>query len=257
GGGDGGGGGGGREGGNGFPFPFGRGRGSADDPTPPDSEGAFPRLDQLLAQGWDWHSATSILPTIDLRLKLTDVPSWSGERSELITYFALVQNFERQGGMIPLALTYALTQRFTLRARSWWLLLPEPEKSYGVRSWPNLRSLLRQHYLGANWVVEQQSLYDAMSFRQRGFGTESPTDYILRCMLAGRFLLENPSACDEVFKAMERTPPQWRTILGSDRMASVGELLPAVQDNEEDLLQAVRNTNLASDFEMLARRMDG
>ncbi|KZO99584.1 hypothetical protein CALVIDRAFT_560933 [Calocera viscosa TUFC12733] len=95
-----------------------------------------------------------------------------------------------------------------------------------------------------------------MSFRQRGFGAESPTDYFLRRMLAGRFLLENPSARDEVFKAMERTPLRWRTILGSDRMASVGELLPAVQDNEEDLLQAVRNTNLASDFEMLARQME-
>ena len=70
--------------------------------------------------------------------------------------------------------------KFTERARNWFLFLPQNTRDHIQQDWATLREALATHFLNRNWYNTQKSRALSARFRQNGFQSERPSDYLYR-----------------------------------------------------------------------------
>ncbi|KAJ7077659.1 hypothetical protein B0H15DRAFT_924931 [Mycena belliarum] len=162
------------------------------------------------------------VPTIDVKLKQADLPSWDGNHDTAIKYFWDISQKAALQGDIPQALGYWLGSR----------LVEDSPQAHMRTHWILYLQAIRDDYLGP-------SIYELQRFRQRGHELETPASFIARRIMWTRMLVHSDDGGPgEVYHVMEKAPVSWGPILILENIASTGILYSRATEHSLALIQA-------------------
>jgi hypothetical protein len=181
------------------------------------------------------------VPTIDVKLKLADLPSWDGEHDTAVKYFFDVSQKASLGGMIPELLGQWLGMRLEegSAVQAWYAGLPGDKQSEMRRHYIFFLQAIKEHYLGRVWQRKMNREYEMQRFRQRGHDTEMPRGYLGRRIMWTRMLVvADEGGPGEVHHVMEKAPISWGPILILENIDSTITLYSKVVEHELALVNA-------------------
>lgn len=128
--------------------------------------------------------------TMKTELKVEQLPEWDGNHWTAIEYFWQVQQLAYLGGWIPEALGYWLWFRLkdSSPVKRWFVTLPVTHQSYMRSHYLKFLKGLKDGYLGHRWQLKMYNYYNSETFRKRNHDRESPSDFIIRCIIYTRML---------------------------------------------------------------------
>ncbi|KAJ7186969.1 hypothetical protein C8R46DRAFT_1024936 [Mycena filopes] len=183
------------------------------------------------------------VPTIDVKLKLNDLPSWDGNHDTAVKYFWDVSQKASLGGTVPELLGAWLGMRLVegSSVQVWFASLPGAVQS-GMRThYIAFLGAIKEHFLGRTWQRKMNRDYELQRFRQSGFETETPSAYVGRRIMWTRLLVQSDDGGPgEVYHVMEKAPVAWGPILILENITSTMTLFSKVVEHEPALLHASR-----------------
>ena len=208
-----------------------------------------------------------MVPTIDLKLKQEDLPTWDGNPSTAIQYFWCVQQCTTLGGYIPAALGYWLWLKLKEGSdvQYWFATLPFAEQTKMRGHWVDYLKGIKEGYLGRTWQFDIGEDYKNQYFRQPGFEHELPKSFIARRIMYTRMLAKSHDGGPlEVHLVMAKAPLSWQTILVLENITSSSLLYTKAAEHQQSLLEAsktgvtniVTMDNLALHLRQLGYSMD-
>ncbi|KAF8144731.1 hypothetical protein K438DRAFT_1945360 [Mycena galopus ATCC 62051] len=175
--------------------------GPAGNPRPPGPPGGGPG-----AQGTAYPLQGALVPTIDVKLKLADLPTWDGDHDSAVKYFWDVSQKAALGGLIP--------EMLGSPVQVWYSGLPGIQQAVMRRHYLLYLQAIKEHDLGNSWQMRMNSEYKRQRFRQRGHERETPRAFIGRRIMWTRMLVASDDGGPlEVWHVMEKAPVSWSPIL--------------------------------------------
>ncbi|KAJ6469236.1 hypothetical protein DFH09DRAFT_1111217 [Mycena vulgaris] len=213
-------------------------QGPAGDPGPPGPPGGGGLGGaQLSANGLP-------IPTIDVKLKLTDLPTWDGNHDTAVKYFWDVAQMASLGGTVPQMLGYWLGMRFEdgSPVQVWYAGRSGLEQAEMRRHYIFFLQAIKDDYLGRTWQRRMNRVYELQRFRQKGFESESPQAFVGRRVMWVRMLIStDDGGPGEVYHIMEKAPVSWGPILILETIRSTSVLYSKVVEHEQALVHAWRS----------------
>ncbi|KAF8174358.1 hypothetical protein K438DRAFT_1609802 [Mycena galopus ATCC 62051] len=195
-------------------------------------------------QGTAYPLQGASVPTIDVKLKLADLPTWDGDHDSAVKYFWDVSQKAALGGLIPEMLGQWLGMRLVEGSpvQVWYSGLPGIQQAVMRRHYLLYLQAIKEHYLGNSWQRRMNSEYERQRFRQRGHETETPRAYIGRRIMWTRMLVASDDGGPlEVWHVMEKAPVSWSPILILENVQSTMTLYSKVVEHEAALVNASRS----------------
>ncbi|KAJ7603596.1 hypothetical protein FB45DRAFT_1014153 [Roridomyces roridus] len=233
-----------RRGGHRPPGPPGGSGGGHGPPGPPDGAGGGhgpPGPPGTNANGTKGPPNLAYLPTIDVKLKLGDLPAWDGNHDTAIKYFTDVAEVASLGGTVPQLLGHWLGARLVEESpvQVWYSSLPGHQKARMKSHWIVFLQVIKEEWLGQLWQRKMNQVYELQRFRQKGHETEMPKAYVSRRIMYVRMLIDTDDGGPrEVYHIMEKAPISWSPILLLESIQSTPELLKKVIEHEDALIEA-------------------
>jgi hypothetical protein len=122
------------------------------------------------------------VPTIDVKLKQADLPTWDGDHDTAVQYFWDVSQKAALQGDLPQALGYWLGSRLVEGSpvQVWFSTLPGTDQAHMRTHWILYLQGIKEWYLGPTWQRKMNRQYEMQRFRQKGHELESPPAFIGR-----------------------------------------------------------------------------
>jgi hypothetical protein len=162
-------------------------------------------------------SVPSLVPCLKVELPTTEVPSWDRNRAGALEYIDSIKWLASVSGQVPAQLAKLMHVRFKAGnpIALWWFLLDTPTQLKCQSDYLTFLRPIMMHWFGEAWAKEVRDQYDTQSFRQTGHQSESPSDFVLQCMVLGRVLncLGNRNGLLEVHSVINQAPMDLWTIL--------------------------------------------
>jgi hypothetical protein len=107
-----------------------------------------------------------MLPTIDFKLKLADVPKYTGEWDKAIGYFWDVSQKASLGGNVPVMLGQCLGLRLVKDSpvELWYSTLPGHQQAYMCTHYILFLQAIKDLYLGNQWQRRVNRVYEGQQF---------------------------------------------------------------------------------------------
>ncbi|KAJ7982893.1 hypothetical protein DFH06DRAFT_1266550 [Mycena polygramma] len=186
----------------------------------------------------------ALVPTIDVKLKLADLPTWDGNHETAVKYFFEVAQKANLGGTIPELLGQWLGMRLKegSEVQEWYAGLPGDIQAESRRHYITYLQVIKEHYLGRPWQRRMNREYELQRFRQKGFEDEKPRAYIGRRIMWTRMLVAtDDGGPGEVYHIMEKAPVSWGPILILENIRSTLNLYSKVVEHEAALIHSARS----------------
>ncbi|KAJ7884947.1 hypothetical protein B0H13DRAFT_1889722 [Mycena leptocephala] len=194
-------------------------------PGPPGGGGPPPNANAMGPNGLP-------IPTIDVKLKLSDLPSWDGDHNTAVKYFFNVSQKANLGGAIPELLGAWLGMRLEMDSpiQVWYAGLPSAHQNEMRRHYLLFLQYIKEFYLGRTWQRRMNREYELQRFRQRG-----------RVMWTKMLVATDDGGPGEVYHVMEKAPVSWGPILIMENITSTLSLYSKVVEHEPALIEAARS----------------
>lgn len=193
----------------------------------------FPNRNRLVVIGQGKIVNTSEIH-FDTKLKPDAVPTWDGDDEALGKWMTILNELAEKSNSVFRGLGDIVPMRFRGRASKWWLSLAEADRQIASQDWDTLRETIRTYWMNHDWLARIQDKALRATFREKGHGSESPTDYFMRKreLLALAWNLPARQVIREIFR---NAPIMWRAALQYQSIASLSHLQLAMKYNEEYL----------------------
>ncbi|KAJ7236964.1 hypothetical protein C8J57DRAFT_1247465 [Mycena rebaudengoi] len=181
------------------------------------------------------------VPTIDVKLKVADLPEWDRSQDTAVQYSWEVSQKAALGGNIPQVLGYWLGSRLVKGSpiQLWYSVLPARDQALMRTHYILYLQGIKDGYLGSTWQRRMNRLYEGQRFRQRGFELESPQNFITRRIMYTRMLVNtDDGGRGEVYHVMEKAPVSWSTVLVLENIATSTQLYSKATEHEQSLIHA-------------------
>ncbi|KAG8793312.1 hypothetical protein FRC12_003103 [Ceratobasidium sp. 428] len=210
---------------------------------PPDPEP--PRCPQVWQRPHPLH--------IDPKLKISDLPEFTGHEDDVIPWFAKVNGIAEQSIIMAGQLGQLLPLQFKERAFNWYHSLPALDRNLIVLSWQALKKALISHFMTPAWCAKMRTKANHMHFREAGETDGTPSNCIARKKMY--LVLLQPMAFDQlIHKILLGAPQAWNTILRVDDLQGEWtEFSNRVAHHEQSLIKAKNSSNLQHRIERLER----
>ncbi|KAI5887378.1 uncharacterized protein SCHCODRAFT_01051796, partial [Schizophyllum commune H4-8] len=177
-------------------------------------------------------------PSIQSNLKMDVIPSWDGDRKTAVNYVWSFFEIANSGGNLRQSVAHWAWLRFEKNSpvMLWFLTLSEGTKLYMKSDAYNFIDIIKQQYLGAQWMKDMAVDFQLQSFREPKHRHESPSSFINRRILDARslgFAVEN--TVEEVKLLLSVAPADWDTKLVPSTIGSTNELKARVIQHERSL----------------------
>lgn len=123
-----------------------------------------------------------MIPMIKAELKPEHLPSWDGNHDTAVDYFWKIQQLASLGGYVPQALGYWLWNRLVdgSPVQTWFATLTFDQQAKMRSHYMVYLRHIQKDYLGNNWQLRMNAVYENQSFRQTGHERKSPPAFITR-----------------------------------------------------------------------------
>ncbi|THH19182.1 hypothetical protein EUX98_g8825 [Antrodiella citrinella] len=222
-------------------FPSGLFRGAPGGPPGGGNNGGY-------GSHWDpfFGRPSRMVPSIKYDFSYKDLPQWDGTRDvSAIKWFTAVQQLVAMDGYIPYQITQLLPFTFTpdSQVAHWYMWLGPDKKAVMSEHYTKFFEVLRALYLGRPWQQAQALVYERQKFRQKGYPTESPIEFLDRRILYSRILGSTaPDSYEEVEDILSAAPVAWANTLGLESLESVTHMLSRAYDRVSLLLEGTPTT---------------
>ncbi|KAF9020683.1 hypothetical protein BDZ89DRAFT_958111 [Hymenopellis radicata] len=103
---------------------------------------------------------------------------------------------------------------------------------------------IKTNYLGEKWEREMQAEFQVQAFRQKGYESEKPTDFLSRRAIWSRMLTTvEEGGIVEVEQILKAAPIPWLSILQVDSIRTFTALHKRASDNEKKLIYEAHPTS--------------
>ncbi|KAJ7261916.1 hypothetical protein C8J57DRAFT_1232054 [Mycena rebaudengoi] len=199
----------------------------------------------------------SMVPTIDPKLKVENLPEWDGAHSSAIDYFWDVGQLASLGGWLLEALGYWLLSRLKKGSavQSWFSTLSSSRQNQMRSHYEVYLQIIKEKFLGRRWQLVMNTEFEQQAFRQEGHDRETPQMFITRRTCHTRMLANADDGGPlEVFLIMRKAPLQWSTILVLQNIASTEDLYNMVNEHWEALGSTLRRLGFSQDSQRIQPR---
>ncbi|KAI5896020.1 uncharacterized protein SCHCODRAFT_01051815, partial [Schizophyllum commune H4-8] len=177
-------------------------------------------------------------PTIQTSLKMDVIPSWDGDRRTVVSYVWPFFEVANSGGNLRQAVAHWAWMRFEKGSPifQWYLTLSEDIKRFMKLDAYNFIDVIKQQYLGPQWMKDMAVEFQLQSFREPKHRHELPSAFVNRRILDARslgFAVEN--SVEEVKLILSVAPADWDTKLIPSTISSTDELKARVIQHEKSL----------------------
>ncbi|KAK0429928.1 hypothetical protein EV421DRAFT_1913707 [Armillaria borealis] len=102
-------------------------------------------------------------------------------------------------------------------------------------------NVIKEEFLGDQWQILMNNVFEAQQFRKRGFGTESPQAFITHRTIYTRMLTQiNNGGIQKINIVMRKAPIVWRPILNMLMIQISKQLLAQVIEHSKALILTAR-----------------
>ncbi|KAF8990622.1 hypothetical protein BDZ89DRAFT_1151860 [Hymenopellis radicata] len=121
----------------------------------------------------------------------------------------------------------------------WYTLLADADREEMRGDYREFIEVVKQDWLGAEWIMEMQRVMELQSFRQKGYESESPAGFIGRRTVFIRLLSKvDVDSREEMELIMLKAPTAWKPILHLETIESTRSLLARVVEHRCTLVFA-------------------
>ncbi|KAF9020509.1 hypothetical protein BDZ89DRAFT_1138611 [Hymenopellis radicata] len=183
--------------------------------------------------------AWSSEPYIKNELKVEDLPKWNGEHDSAMQYFWKISHLASLGEKIRTTLERWMwkTLEQDCKVYQWYTLLSNADRETMREDYREFVEVIKQDWLGSEWVMEMQRIMEVQSFWQKGYETESPAEFIGRRTVFIRLLSKvEVDSREEIELIMLKAPTAWKPILHLETIESTRSLLARVVEHRRTLI---------------------
>ncbi|KAK0209948.1 hypothetical protein IW262DRAFT_1281010 [Armillaria fumosa] len=191
-------------------------------------------------------------PQFDQKLKFSDLPTWNGNTSTLISWLRKIDEFSYWSNAINTQLGKIIPTRLTDSAEKWYYSLPTEHRKDIKSDWDSLRAAIAAYYM--NWKFWEELKSKAMhaTYRDWGHTRETPSEYYIQkkelLKLTGKW--DDTSLISEI---MEGAPEIWTTILITELYSMAIEFQNAIRFHEHTLMKLSNSSQPPRSAEWTAR----
>ncbi|PBK58678.1 hypothetical protein ARMSODRAFT_983633 [Armillaria solidipes] len=182
-------------------------------------------------------------------LKPEHLPTWDGNPYSAILYFWKVMHLSSLGGRMPEYLGQWLWKGLKEESDvyTWFSTLATVDQEYMRENIVNFLTVIKDDFLGDQWQVLMNDVFEAQQFRQRRHENESPQGFITCRTMYTRMLMQvNDGGAMEVNIIMRKALIAWRPILNMSTIASTKQLLARVIEHSKSLVHAATRNDANS-----------
>ncbi|KAI5886762.1 uncharacterized protein SCHCODRAFT_01105670 [Schizophyllum commune H4-8] len=212
----------------------------------PPGGGGGPSASYPDASGGPRPPYASATPTIQANLKMDCIPSWDGNRDTISPYLWAFFELANSGGSMRAAVAHWAWMRFPAGSSiyNWYLTLSEDTKEYMKKDAYNFMDVIKQQYLGAQWMKDMAVGFQLQSFREPKHRHETPSDFVNRRILDARSLgFAERNSVEEVKLVLSVAPADWDAKLIPSTLGSTDELKARVIQHERSLSMTSASVN--------------
>ncbi|KAF8143741.1 hypothetical protein K438DRAFT_1632921, partial [Mycena galopus ATCC 62051] len=166
---------------------------------------------------------------LNRKLNLSMVPAWNGHGKTVIDYLCSVAELTRLSPQMIVDLGAMAPLKFTDRAQTWWQTMPIDFRYSVSQNWNLLFNVISIHFLNEIWVHKRTTKWEEMRFRQKGYESEWPLDFIQRRVKHHMFLFTASTDGPEVVARILRNAPDvWLGTINSTTHCDIFTLKAAV-----------------------------
>ncbi|PBK63534.1 hypothetical protein ARMSODRAFT_894322, partial [Armillaria solidipes] len=188
-------------------------------------------------------------PIIKGELKPENLPTWDGNPYTAIPYFWKVMHLSSLGGRMPEYLGQWLWKGLKEESDiyTWFSTLSTNDQEYMRENVVNFLTVIKDDFLGDQWQVLMNDVFEAQRFRQRGHENESPQGFITRRTMYTRMLTQvTDGGAMEVNIIMRKAPIAWRPILNMSTISTTKQLLARMIEHSKALTHAATRGDVNS-----------
>ncbi|TRM55593.1 hypothetical protein BD626DRAFT_542194 [Schizophyllum amplum] len=205
---------------------------------PPGGPGPVVNLNDEGDANRPWYPYGNVVPNIQSTLKLESLPTWNGDRDTVSEYVWRLLAFANQGGYMRQAVGHWAGLR--LEAGSpvmrWYMTLSPATTEYMKLDAYNFVDILKQQYLGPQWMKDMATEFQLQSFREPKHKNESPSDFIYHRILHARSLaFAIPDTPEEIKLVLSVAPADWDAKIMPTTLQSTDQLKTRVITFEKSL----------------------
>ncbi|KAJ7227956.1 hypothetical protein C8J57DRAFT_1252193 [Mycena rebaudengoi] len=206
-------------GGGGAPFPGGGG-GASPPPGPGGNPGPGPGGN--LGPGNNPQGPNAMVPmgpTIDFKLKISDIPEYNGDHDTAIYWFHEIDQKAGLGGNVPQVLGQCLSLRLVKDSpvQLWYSTLPGAQQALMRTHYILFLQAVKELYLGSTWQRKMNRLYENQMLVHSDNGGQG-----------------------EIYHIMDKAPVAWGPILVLENIPSTIVLYSKATEHELTLVHAAR-----------------
>ncbi|KAJ3730731.1 hypothetical protein C8R42DRAFT_551652, partial [Lentinula raphanica] len=161
------------------------------------------------------------------KIQMSDLPSWDGNGKTLIDYLIRMYELASRSELLARGLGIWAPDYLKGTARSWWLTIPQSERSFLNGSWWRVDECIRAHFIDKSWLAERTLEFDSIRFRSSEHKSESPLAFIQRRNHYATFLYPYSKPEDEplfVTRLLSTAPPSWEPHINERNCPTVVQL---------------------------------
>ncbi|KIM21719.1 hypothetical protein M408DRAFT_29297 [Serendipita vermifera MAFF 305830] len=180
---------------------------------------------------------------IDNKIKVNDLPSFSGRNDEVADWVLTVNDIANRSRQVWQDLGATLPGQFTSKAHNWWQALPNEAKKRHSEDWETLRLAVCKHWMTVKWKDDQKISAEQIRFRDHDHPKEWPTDYYYRKLRALRIARPTLSESTLIQEILDSGRREWFKYLRPQELTNLESFSDALQENETFLIKEIRDTD--------------
>ncbi|THU86679.1 hypothetical protein K435DRAFT_590348, partial [Dendrothele bispora CBS 962.96] len=180
------------------------------------------------------------------KISMSVIPSWDGKGENLIDYVISMNELAEKSVSLSQGLATWAPSKWSGKAKDWWEALTPPAQEYFRQDWPKLLTGIRNFFMNSEWKAFRKKEFEDMVFRQRGYGSETPVQYIQRHKRYAIILYnydENDSST-LINTILYNIHDSWKSALNIRTCPTVDQLIDRAMEQEESLIALWRNSSM-------------